>query len=84
MTETNVNMDDAPSQWTAARGIGLIALRLLVTVGGAVLAVRFFNVGFSGLPVFVAAGMVVFGVGTALSIYFGAWRRAVRPVAEVG
>ena len=52
------------------------ALRLLVAAGGGMLAVQAFDSGFAALPVFVAAGMVTFGSGTALSVLLGAWRRA--------
>jgi Na+-driven multidrug efflux pump len=70
------------SLYFASQGAGTViwpaafsALRLLVTAGGGFLAVHVFELGFETLPVFVAAGMVVFGLGTAASIYGGAWRR---------
>ncbi|MFB3079595.1 MAG: hypothetical protein ACE1Y4_16470, partial [Lysobacterales bacterium] len=75
------------SMYFASQGAGTViwpvvsgALRLLVAAGGGMLAVQAFNIGFDGLLVFVAAGMVVYGVGTALSILLGAWRRVV-PIA---
>ena len=71
------------SMYFASQGAGTViwpvvssALRLLVAAGGGMLAVQAFNSGFEGLLMFVAAGMVVYGVGTALSILLGAWRRA--------
>lgn len=74
------------SLYFASQGAGTViwpvvsaALRLLVAVGGGVLAVEVFNIGFVALPVFVAGGMMVFGLGTALSVLLGAWRR-VTPV----
>ncbi|MFP6749833.1 MAG: MATE family efflux transporter [Alphaproteobacteria bacterium] len=70
------------SLYFASQGAGTViwpvaftAVRLLVTAGGGFLAVHVFELGFGALPVFVAAGMVVFGLGTAASIYGGAWRR---------
>ncbi len=74
------------SMYFASQGAGTViwpvvsgALRLLVAAGGGMLAVQAFNAGFDGLLVFVAAGMVVFGLGTALSVLLGAWRR-VAPI----
>lgn len=70
------------SLYFASQGAGTViwpvvsgAFRLLVTAGGGLLAVQVFNVEFAGLPVFVAAGMVVFGLGSATSVLLGAWRR---------
>ncbi len=56
--------------WPVAAGAG----RLLVAVGGGALAVGWLDAGYDGLLGFVAAGMVVYGLGTALSILLGAWR----------
>ena len=56
--------------WPVVAGTG----RLVVAVGGGALAVRWLDAGYNGLLVFVAAGMVVYGLGTALSILLGAWR----------
>jgi Na+-driven multidrug efflux pump len=71
------------SLYFASQGAGTViwpvvsgAMRLLVAAGGGMLAARAFDIGFEGLLMFVAAGMVVYGVGTALSILLGAWRRA--------
>lgn len=61
---------------TVAWPVALSAVRLVITAGGGWLAVEHLNLGFSALPSLVASGMMVFGLGTALSIYAGAWRRA--------
>jgi len=70
------------SLYFASQGAGTViwpvvagALRLAVAAGGGILAVLFFDVTFEGMLVFVAAGMVVFGLGTTSSVWFGAWRR---------
>ena len=47
----------------------------MVAVGGGALAVRWLDAGYDGLLVFVAAGIVVIGLGTALSVMRGGWRR---------
>ena len=57
--------------WPVAASAG----RLVVAVGGGALAVRWLDAGYDGLLGFVAAGMVVYGLGTALSVLLGAWRR---------
>ncbi len=57
--------------WPVAAGAG----RLVVAVGGGALAVRWLDAGYDGLLGCVAAGMVVYGLGTALSVLLGAWRR---------
>ncbi len=77
------------SMYFASQGAGTViwpvvsgALRLLVAAGGGMLAVQAFNIDFVGLSVFVAAGMVVYGLGTALSVLLGAWRR-VSPIESM-
>jgi putative MATE family efflux protein len=55
--------------------VGAGAVRLLVAAGGGALAVAWFDIGYEGLLGFVAAGLVVYGLGTALAIHLGAWRR---------
>ena len=62
---------------TVACPVALSAVRLVITVGCGWLAMEHLDLGFSALPSLVASGMMVFGLGTALSIYAGAWRRAV-------
>ncbi|MBC8241518.1 MAG: MATE family efflux transporter [Alphaproteobacteria bacterium] len=69
------------SLYFASQGAGTViwpvlfgGARLLITAGGGIVAVQSFNMGFAGLPWFVAASMAVYGLGTALSIYLGAWR----------
>ncbi len=57
--------------WPVVAGAG----RLVVAVGGGALAVRWLDAGYNGLLGFVAAGMVVYGLGAALSVMLGAWRR---------
>ncbi len=59
--------------WPVVAGAG----RLLVAVGGGALAVGWLDAGYDQLLGFVAAGMVVYGLGTALSILLGAWRGAI-------
>ncbi len=70
------------SLYFASQGAGTViwpvimgGARLLITAGGGIVALQAFNIGFAEVPLFVAAGMVVFGLGTALSIHLGAWRR---------
>ncbi|MDP6563476.1 MAG: MATE family efflux transporter [Alphaproteobacteria bacterium] len=57
--------------WPVLAGAG----RLLVAIGGGGLAMFWFDAGFERLLAFVAAGMVVYGLGTAAAIALGAWRR---------
>jgi Na+-driven multidrug efflux pump len=59
--------------WPVAASAG----RLVIAVGGGALAVRWLDAGYHGLLVFVAAGMVVYGLGTALSVIRGAWGRSI-------
>jgi Na+-driven multidrug efflux pump len=56
--------------WPVAAGV----LRMIVTVGGAAVAVRMLNMGLKSIFVLTAAGMALYGAVTALSILFGAWR----------
>jgi putative MATE family efflux protein len=70
------------SLYFASQGAGTVvwpvvagAVRLVVAAGGGIVAIQAFDMGFNGLLAFVAAGMVVFGLGTAASVLFGAWRR---------
>lgn len=56
--------------WPVAAG----AARLVVAVGGATLAMQWLDAGYDQVLGFVAAGMVVYGLGTALSVLLGAWR----------
>jgi hypothetical protein len=55
--------------WPVAAG----ALRVIVTVGGALVAVLMLDMGLKTLLFLTAAGMVIFGSVTALSIVCGAW-----------
>jgi len=71
------------SLYFASQGAGSVgwpvlagAVRLLITVGGGTIALSAFGMSFAQLPYFVAAGMLVFGLGTAASVYFGAWRKS--------
>jgi putative MATE family efflux protein len=56
--------------WPVAAGV----LRMIVTVGGAAVAVRMLDMGLKSIFVLTAAGMALYGAVTALSILFGAWR----------
>ncbi len=58
--------------WPVAAG----ALRMLVTVGGAAMAVLVLAMGLQSIFFLTAAGMFLYGAVTALSILFGAWRKA--------
>lgn len=55
--------------WPVAAG----ALRVIVTVGGALVAVLMLDMGLKTLLFLTAAGMVIFGSVTAFSIVCGAW-----------
>lgn len=55
--------------WPVAAGV----LRLMVAVGGAAVAVLVLGMGLKALLCLTAAGMVIFGSVTALSIALGAW-----------
>jgi putative MATE family efflux protein len=55
--------------WPVAAGV----LRVTVTMGGALVAVLVFGMGLKALLFLAAAGMVIFGSATALSIAYGAW-----------
>ncbi len=55
--------------WPVAAGV----LRVIVAVGGAAAAVVLLGMGLNSLFMLTAAGMVIFGAITALSIFFGAW-----------
>jgi Na+-driven multidrug efflux pump len=57
--------------WPLAAGV----LRMLVTAGGAAVAVLMLDMGLPSIFVLTAAGMALFGAVTALSILLGAWRR---------
>ncbi len=57
--------------WPVSAGV----LRMLVTVGGASVAVRMLGMGLSSIFILTAAGMALYGVVTALSILLGAWRK---------
>lgn len=55
--------------WPVAAGV----LRVIVAVGGAMVAVLLLDMGLKTLLFLTAAGMIIFGSGTALSILCGAW-----------
>jgi putative MATE family efflux protein len=57
--------------WPLAAGV----LRMLVTAGGAAVAVLLLDMGLPSIFFLTAAGMALFGAITALSILLGAWRR---------
>ncbi|KJS31495.1 MAG: cation transporter [Desulfatitalea sp. BRH_c12] len=57
--------------WPVAAGV----LRVIISVGGAAVAVLLLDMGLNSLFILTAAGMVIFGIITALSILFGAWRK---------
>ena len=70
------------SLYFASQGAGAVhwpvlatIVRLFVTAGGGMIAVKYFDIGLAELPWFVVAGMVVYGGGTAMSVYLGAWRK---------
>lgn len=58
--------------WPVAAGL----LRVIVAVGGALVAVLVLGMGLKTLLFLTAAGMVVFGSVTALSVLFGAWGKS--------
>ncbi|MEQ8858065.1 MAG: MATE family efflux transporter [Pseudomonadales bacterium] len=71
------------SLYFASQGAGTVVwpviatvLRFCIGVGGATLAVQTFGFGLDAVYVCLGAGMLLFGVVTAASIRFGAWRRS--------
>jgi Na+-driven multidrug efflux pump len=71
------------SLYFASQGAGTVVwpvaatvLRFVVGVGGALLGVRYFGLGLELVYVCLMAGMVLYGVVTAGSIWLGAWRRS--------
>jgi MATE family, multidrug efflux pump len=50
-------------------------MRLLVAAGGAALVVNWLGGGLDGIYLAMAAGLVVMGLGNALPILLGSWRR---------
>jgi hypothetical protein len=56
--------------------VAATVLRFVVGVGGALLGVRYFGLGLELVYVCLMAGMVLYGVVTAGSIWLGAWRRS--------
>jgi putative MATE family efflux protein len=69
------------SLYFASQGAGAVVwpvaatvLRFVVSVGGAMLAVRQFGMGVNSVFVCIALGMVLYGVITAASLWLGAWR----------
>jgi putative MATE family efflux protein len=70
------------SLYFASQGAGTVVwpviatvLRFVISVGGAVLAVRVFGLGLESVYVCLAAGMLFYGALTAASVRLGAWRR---------
>lgn len=55
--------------WPVVAGV----LRVIVAVCGTMVAVLILDMGFKTLLFLTAAGMVIFGFVTALSVLFGAW-----------
>lgn len=71
------------SLFFASQGAGTVVwpvtatvLRFVVSVGGAVIGVRYFGMGLGFIYVCLAVGMAICGGMTAASLYFGAWRPA--------
>ena len=69
------------SLYFASQGAGTVlwpvvatALRFLIGVGGATLAVRSFGWGLEAVYACLAAGMFVYGTLTAAALKLGAWR----------
>jgi putative MATE family efflux protein len=56
--------------WTLALAVG----RLVVTGIGRALAVSWFGGSLNSIYALMAAGLVLYGVGSALSVYFANWR----------
>jgi putative MATE family efflux protein len=56
--------------WPLILGCG----RVLVTVLGGLLAVHSLGGGLEAIYAMMAAGLVLFGIGSALSVYFVSWR----------
>ncbi len=70
------------SLYFASQGAGKVfwpvvatALRFLLGVGGAYVAVRGLGYGLEAVYICIAAGMLVYGSMTAASLKLGAWRR---------
>jgi len=70
------------SLYFASQGAGTVlwpviatALRFVIGVGGAVLAVNVFSGGLVGVYCCLALGMVVYGALTAIALKRGAWRQ---------
>lgn len=70
------------SLYFASQGAGTViwpviatVLRFLIAVGGAWIGVRFFDQSLGYVYGCLAAGMVIYGLVTAASVYLGAWRR---------
>jgi Na+-driven multidrug efflux pump len=73
------------SLYFASQGAGAVfwpvvgtVVRFVVSVGGAYLAVRHFGTGLEGVYACIAAGMVLYGLITAASLYLGTWRRGAQ------
>lgn len=71
------------SLYFASQGAGTVtwpvvssAIRLLIVICGGFYALSLAEGGFTVLSISVALGMTVFGLLTASSLLFGAWRRA--------
>jgi Na+-driven multidrug efflux pump len=71
------------SLYFASQGAGTVVwpvaatvLRFVIGVGGAAVGVYGFQQGLDVVYVCLAAGMLVYGVVTAGSIWLGAWRRS--------
>ena len=71
------------SLYFASQGAGTVfwpamatLVRFTIGVGGAYLAVNYFGLELEAVYVCLSIAMVVFGVITAASLKFGAWRRA--------
>ena len=70
------------SLYFASQGAGTVLwpviatiLRFVISAGAAVIGVRVFDMDLRYVCACIAAGMVVYGVVTAASLHFGAWRR---------
>jgi len=69
------------SLYFASQGAGTVVwpvlatiLRFVVAACAAVVGVRWFDMGLVFVCLCIAAGMILYGVLTAASLYFGAWR----------
>lgn len=79
------------SLYFASQGAGRVLwpmlfglLRLVVSVLGGWFALEVLGTGFAGIYVAAAVGITLYGLGTALAVWMGAWRVGRAPVPAPG